>query len=731
MLSFRLPAVWSAVAAALMGSPVVALAQSGDPAFDRCLAGIQAQALKQGVSADGFTRLTTGLTPDPSVLPLLDAQPEFTTPLWDYLAALVDSQRVDDGRARLAQHRDLLATVSAQYGVDPATIVAVWGVESDYGRVFGKRPLLQSLATLACNGRRQPFFRGELLSLLKLLDAGELSADGLTGSWAGAFGHTQFMPSTYARIAVDGDGDGRRDLVASIPDALASTANYLKKAGWRTGQPWGMEVTIPAGFNAALAGRTQRKPLSDWRALGIVPVGGGTLAPAGLPADANAALLLPTGPKGPAWLVFRNYDAIYAYNAAESYALAIATLADRLRGGTGTVAAWPTDDPGIGRTERRELQTLLLARGHDIGTADGMIGTASRRAIQAEQQRLGLTPADGRAGQRILAALRTAPPLPAATPAMPQSTVFTLPPNRARLLQSPAGPDTALPKLEGLSLGSVQGFPAWKVETPFASAAISVFGGQLLSYVPKGGQDVMWLSPTAQALPTPIRGGTPVCWPYFGRQGQGTDVPSHGFVRDLPWTLQQARREADGTVVLTLAPPALQSLDLQLSMQLRIGRTLEQQLITRNTGRQTVSFTQALHNYFKVSDATQVSVSGLDGLTYLDKFENYAAPRTQQGDWSLRDPRDPGRSDRIYTQAAGRYLLKDPGLKRSIAITTQGSRTLVAWNPGEAGAAKMADVGTGWRDYVCLEAANAGPDVVTLAPGAQHVLQQTFEVAPL
>jgi glucose-6-phosphate 1-epimerase len=715
-------------ALSLFAAPVVA-APPDD--FGRCLTGIQTQALKQGVSAEGFARLTAGLEPDLSVLPLLDAQPEFTTPLWDYLAALVDTQRVDDGRARLTQHRELLTAVSTEYGVDPATIVAVWGVESDYGRVFGKRPLLQSLATLACNGRRQPFFRGELLSLLKLLDAGELSADGLTGSWAGAFGHTQFMPSTYARIAVDGDGDGRRDLVASIPDALASTANYLKKAGWRTGQPWGIEVTIPAGFNTALAGRTQRKPMADWRALGIVPVGGGALEPAGLPSDASAALLLPTGAKGPAWLVFRNYDAIYAYNAAESYALAIATLADRLRGGPGIVTAWPTDDPGIGRTERRELQTLLLARGHDIGAADGMVGTATRRAIQTEQQRLGLQPADGRAGQRILAALRTAPPLPMSSTVMPASTVFTLPPDRARFLQSPAGPTGTPPKLEGLSLGSVQGFPAWKVETPLATAAISVFGGQLLSYVPAGGQDVMWLSPTAQALPTPIRGGTPVCWPYFGRQGQGTDVPSHGFVRDLPWSLESARREADGTVVLILAPPALQNLDLRLRMQLRIGRTLEQQLITENTGSRAVSFTQALHNYFKVGDATQVSVSGLDGLTYLDKFENYATPRLQQGDWSLRDPRDPGRSDRIYTQAGGHYVLKDPGLKRSIEITTQGSRTLVAWNPGEAGAAKMADVGAGWRDYVCLEAANAGPDVVTLAPGARHVLQQTFTVKPL
>lgn len=711
----------------LASAPLAAAPQDD---FDRCLAALQPQAVKQGVSAAGFTRFTAGLTPDLSVLPLLDAQPEFTTPLWDYLAALVDTQRVDDGRARLAEHRDLLARVSAQYGVDPATIVAVWGVESDYGRVFGKRPLLQSLATLSCNGRRQPFFRGELLALLRLLDAGELSADGLTGSWAGAFGHTQFMPSTYARIAVDGDGDGRRDLVASIPDALASTANYLKQAGWRTGQPWGIEVKLPAGFNAGLAGRTQRKPLADWRALGIVPIGGGALAPEGLPADANAALLLPTGAQGPAWLVFRNYDAIYAYNAAESYALAIATLADRLRGTPGIVAAWPTDDPGLGRTERRELQTLLLARGHDIGAADGMVGTATRRAIQAEQQQLGWPNPDGRAGQRILTTLRTAPLPPRPRTAMPDSTVFTLPPNHARYVQSPAAPSAALPKLEGLSLIDLQGFPAWKVETPLASAAISVFGGQLLSFIPKGGQDVLWLSPTAQALPTPIRGGSPVCWPYFGRQGQGTDVPSHGFVRNVPWTLKDARRDADGSVVLVLAPPALDNLDLRLTMQVRIGRTLEQQLITENTGTTPVSFTQALHNYFKVSDAMQVSVAGLDGLTYLDKFENYATPRTQQGDWSLNDPRDPGRSDRIYTRAGGRYVLKDPGLKRSIEITTQGSRSLVAWNPGEAGAAKMADVGNGWRNYVCLEAANAGPDVITLAPGARHTLQQTLNVLP-
>ncbi len=712
-----------AILASVAGSADAALADFGE-----CGTRLKAAALGQGVPAERVELFLADVQPDPGVLPLLDAQPEFTTPIWDYLASLVDEQRVDDGRAMLARHGDLLARVSAQYGVDAATVVAVWGVESDYGRVFGKRPLLGSLATLACNGRRQDFFRSETLALLKLLHAGDLDPQGLTGSWAGAFGHTQFMPSTYARIAVDGDGDGRRDLVGSIPDALASTANYLKKAGWRTGQPWGIEVRLPPGFDTSIAGRTKRQPLSAWRARGITMLDGRALAPAGIADDAPTALLLPAGAKGPALLVFRNYDAIYSYNAAESYALAIATLADRLRGAPGLVTAWPTDDPGLGRRERRELQTLLLARGHAIGEADGMIGTASRRAIQAEQQRLGWAQADGRAGQRILQALRQAPPVAVAAP-----TVFTLPGNHAQLSQqSPVVRSTpAMKQIQGLSTGQFQGLEAWLVQTPHSTAAISVFGGQLLSFVPAGGQDVMWLSPTRQPLPTPIRGGTPVCWPYFGRQGQGNDVPSHGFVRTVPWELREARREADGTIELTLAPPPLQDLALRASMVVRIGRTLEQRLVTENTGTTPVVFTQALHNYFNVSDATAVRVEGLAGLDYLDKYENYATLRRQQGDWTLRDPRDPGRSDRIYTQAGGRYLLHDPGLARTLEITTTGSRSLVVWNPGAEAAAKMADVGEGWRRYVCLEAANAGPDVIELQPGSSHALTQTFRVMPL
>ncbi|WP_449284049.1 lytic murein transglycosylase [Luteimonas yanweni] len=372
--------------------------------FKGCMAKLRSTAAGKGVAVDSFDRLTSNLAPDMSVLPLLDRQPEFSTPIWDYLAALVDQQRIDDGRAMLAAQAATLARAQAEYGVDQATVVAVWGVESDYGKSFGKRPLLVSLSTLSCFGRRQPFFQGELIATLQLLASGDLADPGITGSWAGAFGHTQFMPSTYQRIAVDFDGDGRRDLVGSIPDALGSTANYLKRSGWRTGEPWGYEVQLPQGFNAAQAGRTNRKPLSEWVKQGVRQVDGSAVG--GVAADARAAVILPAGAKGPAFLVFKNFDAIYSYNAAESYALAIAHLADRLRGGGGFATAWPTDDPGIGRAERRELQELLLARGHAIGEADGMVGTLTRRAIAVEQERLGFTPADGRAGLRILTALR-------------------------------------------------------------------------------------------------------------------------------------------------------------------------------------------------------------------------------------------------------------------------------------------------------------------------------------
>jgi len=240
-----------------------------------------------------------------------------------------------------------------------------------------------------------------LYATVKIIQDEHVAPERLVGSWAGAFGHTQFMPSTYLRLAVDFDGDGRRDLVDSVPDALASTANFLAKAGWRDDLAWGYEVRLPAGFDAGVAGRRNKQPMSRWTALGVLRVDGSTL-PAG---SAPAALLLPAGAQGPAFVVTRNFDAIFSYNAAESYGLAIAHLSDRLRGGSRFVTPWPTDDAGLSRAERRELQGLLIMRGHDIGSPDGIIGAKTREAIGAEQTRLGLT-ANGRAGQKILQALR-------------------------------------------------------------------------------------------------------------------------------------------------------------------------------------------------------------------------------------------------------------------------------------------------------------------------------------
>jgi lytic murein transglycosylase len=395
-----------AVAALGFGPGLHAVAHA-QPAFAQCLRQMEPQAVKAGVQRETYRQLTDGLQARPELLERLDTQPEFRTPIWDYLAALVDDERVTDGRQQLAQWAEVLAEVSVRHGVDPATVVAVWGVESNYGRQFGKHPLLPSLATLACEGRRQAFFRGELFAALKIVQRGDLAVDQLEGSWAGAFGHTQFMPSTYLQLAVDFDGDGRRDLVASIPDALASTANFLQRNGWQRGQLWGFEVSLPAGFDASQSGRRLKKPLADWARLGVTRANGAPLTEGPVPAG-EAALLLPAGAEGPAFAVFRNFDVIFRYNAAESYALAIAHLADRLRGGRPFVRAWPTDDPGLSRAQRRELQTVLLQRGHDIGAVDGMLGIASKAAIRLEQERLGMTP-DGRAGQRLLQRLRERP----------------------------------------------------------------------------------------------------------------------------------------------------------------------------------------------------------------------------------------------------------------------------------------------------------------------------------
>ena len=380
--------------------PACLLAAPAHADFSACVAGLRGAAEAKGVSTQTFDMLTSGLQPNPDVLRSEAYQPEFKTAIWDYLAGLVDEERVDDGKAAMARYGQALAAAQQRFGVPPSVVAAVWGVESNFGRNFGNKPVIQSLATLTCaGGRRAGYYRGELLAAMKIVQSGDIDPRDFNGSWAGAFGHTQFMPSTFLGTAVDGDGDGRRDLVHSAPDALASTANFLRKAGWQPGIAWGWEVRLPEGYSGP-SGRTKKQPMSAWASRGITRVDDRPLG------EGSAGLLLPAGPNGPAFLVTRNFDAIYGYNAAESYALAIALLSDRLAGRPALRTPWPVADPGLSRVDRRELQTKLVERGYDLqGKIDGVIGDKSREAIVDFQTKNGMKP-DGRASLSVLSALR-------------------------------------------------------------------------------------------------------------------------------------------------------------------------------------------------------------------------------------------------------------------------------------------------------------------------------------
>jgi lytic murein transglycosylase len=382
------------------------VAGAQDEAFARCLAQIRRSPAARAITAETWERHLAFVQPDAGVLASLNTQPEFTLAIWDYFAVMADDERIREGQARLREHAPLLAALERQYGVDPAVLVAIWGIESDFGRGRGGKPVVPSLATLSCEGRRQRYFRGEFLAALRILQRGDITPERFTGSWAGAFGHTQFMPGTFEWLAVDHDGDGRRDVVDNIGDALASTAHFLKRAGrWRAGESWGYEVRVPAGFSTKGTGRAAQATLATWRARGVVPV-------ASVPRDrmthastARASLLLPSGARGPAFLAFQNFRAVFRYNAAESYALAILHLADRIRGQDPLVTAWPTDDLGLSRADRRELQSLLGARGHPVGNPTAVLTPAVVAAVRVEQLRLG-HPVTGRPGQRVLGELR-------------------------------------------------------------------------------------------------------------------------------------------------------------------------------------------------------------------------------------------------------------------------------------------------------------------------------------
>jgi membrane-bound lytic murein transglycosylase B len=369
--------------------------------FRSCLEQMWPVAAKRHISRASFDKYLRGLTPDLRIMDLIDAQPEFTKALWDYLDILVGDARIQTGREMLAKHKGIFDKVEKVYGVDRYIITAIWGVESNYGTLGGDRPVLRSTATLACVGRRQRYFRDEFLSALEILHRGDLRPEQMKGSWAGAFGPTQFMPTAFKRFAVDFDGDGRRDVVDSVADLIASTANNLKKDGWVAGTTWGYEVILPKGFNYLLADRSRRLTLREWQMHGIRRTGGRSFPRL----SDRAYLLVPTGKQGPAFLMLHNFQVIMKYNPAEAYALAIGHLADRLHGGKPFMQPWPRREPVLSRAERRELQELLLRRGFDTGEPNGRFGPRTRAAIRDYQASIGLIP-DGFATAAILTRLR-------------------------------------------------------------------------------------------------------------------------------------------------------------------------------------------------------------------------------------------------------------------------------------------------------------------------------------
>ena len=369
--------------------------------FHSCIQRFWPAAAKRGISRNTFAKYTAALTPDLRIMDLLDNQPEFTKSVWDYLDILVTGERIERGRALLEKYRSVFDAVERIYGVDRYTIAAIWGVETNYGTLGGERPVLRSTATLACVGRRQNYFREEFLSTLEILQRGDVRPEHLVGSWAGAFGPTQFMPTAFKRYAVDFDRDGRRDVVDSIPDIIASTANNLKKDGWIIGQTWGYEVIVPTTFNFLLADNSRTMSIREWERNGI-------RRPDGHPfprPDDHAFLLVPAGVQGPGFLMLTNFSVIMKYNPAEAYALAIGHLADRLRGGGSFSQDWPRYERVLSRTERLELQQLLARHGFDVGEPDGQFGLKTRAAIRDFQAKSGRIP-DGFASAGILDQLR-------------------------------------------------------------------------------------------------------------------------------------------------------------------------------------------------------------------------------------------------------------------------------------------------------------------------------------
>ena len=382
--------------------PMARAAPSPQPAtFTAWRDGFRSRALAQGIRPEVFDAAFQGVGVNAEVVRLDGRQAEFTKPIWEYLDSAASPTRVETGRAKRTQLDPTLAAIEGRYGVDRQAVLAIWGMESNYGNNRGSIEVIESLATLAYEGRRRSFAEEQLVAALRILQAGDVDPSHMRGSWAGAMGHTQFIPTSFLSYAVDFTGDGRRDIWSDDPtDALASAANYLARSGWTRGQPWGVEVRLPQGFNYGSADQSNVRPVSDWRARGVTLANG-----AALPDYGSAAIVAPAGARGPAFAVYHNFFVIKRYNNATSYAMGVGHLGDRIMGGGPFAGQWPRGERELSRTEKIELQERLIARGHQTGATDGVIGPNTIVAIRAYQASQGLTP-DGFATAQLLQALR-------------------------------------------------------------------------------------------------------------------------------------------------------------------------------------------------------------------------------------------------------------------------------------------------------------------------------------
>ncbi|MGB5066486.1 MAG: lytic murein transglycosylase [Albidovulum sp.] len=374
---------------------------SANAGFDRWIEGFRRRALAKGITAATFDRAFRGVDYNAYVIEKDRNQSEFTKALWDYLDSAVSDSRVTNGKAALKKHRKLLDRIEAQFGVDKEIVVAIWGLESAYGEVRGDNPLIGSLATLAYDGRRGAFFESQLIAALKIIQSGDVAPERMTGSWAGAMGHTQFIPTSYLAYAVDFTGDGKRDIWSDDPaDALASTAAYLARFGWQKDRPWGVEVRLPANFDFALSGERVKKSPADWAAMGVRDMSGRKV-----PDHGSASILLPAGARGAAFMIFQNFHVIERYNTADAYVIGVGHLADRIKGGPPIQASWPRDDRALVFAERQELQERLSRAGFNTQGVDGKIGPNTIAAVKAYQRSIGMIP-DGYASLDILKRLR-------------------------------------------------------------------------------------------------------------------------------------------------------------------------------------------------------------------------------------------------------------------------------------------------------------------------------------